>query len=97
MNVVIETDRLLLRTFNEDDAPLLYELNLDPEITRYTHDPMTDLAHAQKVLDEVILPQYASYNHGRWAVHKKSNLEFIGWCGLKCRPSEMKLIWVIVL
>jgi [ribosomal protein S5]-alanine N-acetyltransferase len=78
MNVVIETDRLLLRTFTEDDAPLLYELNLDPEVTRFTHDPMTDLAHAEKVLDEVILPQYALYNHGRWAVHQKSNLEFIG-------------------
>ena len=26
MNVVIETDRLLLRTFTEDDASLLYEL-----------------------------------------------------------------------
>jgi RimJ/RimL family protein N-acetyltransferase len=36
MNVVIETDRLLLRTFTEDDAPLLYELNLDPEVTRFT-------------------------------------------------------------
>src|SRR6266496_1440561 len=34
MNVVIETDRLLLRTFTDDDTPLLYELNLDPEVTR---------------------------------------------------------------
>lgn len=83
MNVVIETDRLLLRTFTENDAPLLYQLNLDPEVTRYTLDPMTDVAQAQKVLDEVILPQYALYNHGRWAVHLKSTLEFTGWCGLK--------------
>ena len=83
MNVVIETDRLLLRTFTEDDAPLLYELNLDPEVTRYTLDPMTDIDHARKVLVEVILPQYALYNHGRWAVHLKPGLEFIGWSGLK--------------
>ena len=66
MNVIIETDRLILRTFTEDDASLLYELNLDPEVTRYTHDPMTDLEQAKKVLVEVILPQYALYNHGRW-------------------------------
>ena len=83
MNVVIETDRLLLRRFTEDDAPLLYELNLDPEVIRYTHDPMTDVEHARKVLNEVILPQYVLYNHGRWAVHLRSNLEFTGWCGLK--------------
>jgi ribosomal-protein-alanine N-acetyltransferase len=63
MDIVFETDRLLLRLFTENDASLLYELNLDPEVTRYTHDPMTNLAHAQKVLDEVILPQYALYNH----------------------------------
>jgi len=91
MNVVIETDRLLLRTFTERDAPLLYELNLDPEVTRYTHDPITDLAHARKVLQEVILPQYTLYNHGRWAVLLKSNLEFIGWSGLKCRPERNEI------
>jgi len=83
MNVVIETDRLLLRTFTQDDAPLLFELNSDPAVTVYTLDLMTDLDHARQVLVEVILPQYALYNHGRWAVHLKDNLEFIGWCGLK--------------
>ncbi len=77
MNVIIETDRLLLRTFIKNDAPLLYELNLDPEVTRYTCDPMTDLAEAKKILVETILPQYALYNLGRWATHFKSNLEFM--------------------
>jgi [ribosomal protein S5]-alanine N-acetyltransferase len=83
MDVVFGTDRLLLRRFVEDDAPLLYELNLDPDVIRYTHDPMTNVEHAKKVLKEVILPQYVLYGHGRWAVHLRSNLEFIGWCGLK--------------
>jgi len=83
MDVVIETDRLLLRKFTEADARLLYELNLDPDVIRYTHDPIADIAHARKVLNEVILPQYSLYNHGRWAVHLRSGLEFIGWCGLK--------------
>ena len=86
MDVVIETDRLSIRRFTEDDAPLLYELNLDPEVIRYTHDPMTSVEHAKKVLNEVILPQYVLYDHGRWAVHLRSNLEFIGWCGLKYLP-----------
>jgi ribosomal-protein-alanine N-acetyltransferase len=88
MNVVLETDRLLLRTFTEDDAALLYELNLDPEVTRYTLDPMTNVEHAKKVLVEIILPQYALYNHGRWAVHLKPGLEFIGWSGLKYIPER---------
>lgn len=86
MNIVIETERLLLRTFTRDDAPLIYDLNLDPEVIRYTLDPMADINHAQQVLDTVILPQYVLYNHGRWATHTKDDMQFIGWCGLKYRP-----------
>ena len=91
MNVIIETERLLLRTFTERDATLIYELNLDPDVTRYTHDPVKDLDHAKEILEKTILPQYALYNHGRWAVHLKPTLEFLGWCGLKYR-SELNEI-----
>ena len=86
MNIVLETERLILRTFTMNDAPLIYELNLDPHVIRYTFDPIKDIEHAKEVLGKTILPQYALYNHGRWAVHLKSSLEFIGWCGLKARP-----------
>jgi ribosomal-protein-alanine N-acetyltransferase len=91
MNVIIETERLLLRTFTTDDVQLLYELNLDPEVTKYTYDPMKDINHAREVLEQIILPQYALYNHGRWAVHTKPSLEFIGWCGLKSRPERNEI------
>lgn len=84
--VIIETQRLILRNFTTDDTQLIYDLNLDPEVTRYTYDPVRDINHAQEVLEKTILPQYALYNHGRWAVHLKPNLEFMGWCGLKYRP-----------
>lgn len=88
MDVIIETERLLLRKFTVEDAPLIYELNLDPDVIRYTYDPVKDIEHATHVLEQVILPQYALYNHGRWAVHLKPGLEFIGWCGLKCIPQR---------
>ena len=86
MNVIIETDRLLLRTFTKEDAPLIYKLNLDPEVTRYTLDPVSDIEQAMTILEKTILPQYSLYNYGRWAVHTKPGHEFIGWCGLKSRP-----------
>ena len=86
MNVIIETQRLLLRTFAPGDAQLIYDLNSDPEVTRYTYDPVWNLEHAHEILEKKILPQYALYNYGRWAVHIKPNHEFIGWCGLKYRP-----------
>ncbi|MBK7678441.1 MAG: GNAT family N-acetyltransferase [Chitinophagaceae bacterium] len=91
MNIIIETERLLLRTFTADDALLIYELNLDPEVTRYTGDPIRDLHHAQLVLEQAILPQYALNNYGRWAVHLKSGMDFIGWCGLKNRPEKQEI------
>ena len=91
MNIILETSRLLLRTFTPEDSRLIYELNLDPEITRYTGDPVRDINHAKEILEQVILPQYALYNHGRWAVHIKDGLEFIGWCGLKNQPERNEI------
>lgn len=91
MNIVIETERLILRTFTEDDGLLIYELNKDPDVTKYTGDPVRDIEHACQILGQVILPQYALYNHGRWAVHVKSGFEFIGWCGLKARPERNEI------
>ena len=90
-HIIIETQRLILRIFTLNDAQLIYDLNLDPEVTQYTYDPFRDINHAQEILERTILPQYALYNHGRWAVHVKPGLDpiaigFIGWCGLKYRP-----------
>lgn len=86
MTVIIETERLLLRLFTEEDANLVFLLNQDPDVTQFTGDPVRDLSQAQEVLQKAILPQYALYGYGRWAVHTKPGLEFIGWCGLKMRP-----------
>jgi RimJ/RimL family protein N-acetyltransferase len=91
MNVIIETSRLLLREFTMEDAELVYELNRDPEVTRYTGDPIVDIEQAREVLEKSIIPQYAANNLGRWAVHTKPDLKFIGWCGLKFRPERNEI------
>ena len=86
MQSILETPRLILRRFIMEDAPLLLELNSDPDVTRYLHEPpLTSLAEAERVLQEIILPQYTLYNLGRWAIHTKENNKFVGWCGLKYR------------
>ena len=96
MKIIIETPRLILREFTIDDAELIFELNKDPEVTKYTGDPIHDLEHARRVLENVILPQYSLYNHGRWAVLVKPGQDptdtgFIGWCGLKARPERNEI------
>lgn len=77
-----------MRCFTSEDGQLIYDLNKDPDVTAYTGDPIQDLNHACQVLENNILPQYALYNHGRWAVYEKDSGEFIGWCGLKTRPER---------
>lgn len=91
MNIIFETHRLLLRSFTLHDAQLIYELNQDPDVIKYTMDPVRDIEHAAEILLTTILPQYALYNHGRWAVHTKYNGKFIGWCGLKARPERNEI------
>src|SRR5688572_20279389 len=94
MEIVIETNRLILRLFSISDAQLIYELNSDPEVTKYTGDPIKDIDHARSVLTAIILPQYIMYNHGRWAVHVKPHVNadgFIGWCGLKTQPERNEI------
>jgi len=83
MNIIIETHRLYFREFTEADAPLICQLNSDPEVMRYLHEAETTKDNAVEVIRNIIMPQYALYRHGRWALHLKDDNTFIGWCGLK--------------
>lgn len=83
MKMIIETERLYLREFTVNDGQLLVDLNTNPEVIKYLHEATPTYAEAVKIIEEIILPQYQLYNHGRWAVHLQNTHEFIGWCGLK--------------
>ena len=85
MNIILETPRLLLREFQEEDAPFFYELNEDPEVVRYTGDPPFDSVESARFFLRSY-DQYEKYGYGRWAVLLKPNNEWIGWCGLKHQP-----------
>ena len=83
MQIVFETPRLILRKFTPEDAPLILQLNRDPEVIKYVHEPVIENEEqASDIIENIIIPQYQN-NLGRWAIHLKSNNEFIGWCGLK--------------
>ena len=85
MHVIFETPRLLLRRFTVEDAALILQLNSDPDVLKYLHEPiLTDETHAREIISNIILPQYEN-NLGRWAMHLKDGQAFIGWCGLKYR------------
>ncbi|WP_397303107.1 GNAT family N-acetyltransferase [Nonlabens ulvanivorans] len=87
MTLRFETDRLILRPFEESDAPYLFELNDDEEVMRYTGDiPFKDVEDARKfAIDYSNNPQgqIRKYHMGRLAVIRKEDDVFIGWTGLK--------------
>ena len=83
MNIILETPRLILRQFTEADALAIKQLNSEPGVLKYIPEPIPASEEAAlKIIVDIILPQYKN-NLGRWAVHTKTNNEFIGWCGLK--------------
>lgn len=83
---MLDTDRLRLREFQEDDAAAFYRLGSDPDIIRFTGDPgsgFRDLDHAREILISHPLRDYSVHGYGRWAcIHRESG-ELIGFAGLK--------------
>ncbi|CAN5488671.1 GNAT family N-acetyltransferase [soil metagenome] len=84
LDIFLNTDRLSLRRFCDDDVPLLLELDTDPGVMRFVNGgrPLVEA-----FLRENALPQIIAYNSGLggfgyWAAHEQSNGAFIGWCYL---------------
>lgn len=82
MKQILETDRLVLRELNRDDAKIFYELNQNQNVIKFTGDkPFRDVSEAKAFLENY--KEYQTNGCGRWAVIAKSSNEFLGWCGLK--------------
>ncbi|HEY1045463.1 MAG TPA: GNAT family N-acetyltransferase [Bacteroidia bacterium] len=85
MTIIAETERLLLREMTEHDAENAYNLNIDPEVLKFTGDEPFDSVDAAKEFLKAY-KHYEQYGFGRWAVILKSTGEYLGWCGLKYTP-----------
>ena len=83
----LETERLRLRWFTDDDVQVMYELNSDPDVIRYAEaSPARDLVEARRRLEKGPLADYVKYGYGRFAVELKVTDEVIGFCGIKYLP-----------
>ncbi|HMN88645.1 MAG TPA: GNAT family N-acetyltransferase [Saprospiraceae bacterium] len=79
---MIVTERLQLREFLESDAADFYALNADPEAIRYTGDSAFESVAAAAAFLRAYNP-YRTEGMGRWAVIRKSDGAYLGWCGLR--------------
>ena len=82
MPIILSTNRLILKEFCKEDAGYLFELNNDPDVTRYVgtgaYDSIDEVYDFIKSYD-----QYDKYHMGRLNIFDKQTGEYIGWCGLK--------------
>ena len=78
----METERLLLREFEIEDAKYLFLMNEDWDCIKYTGDKaFENLEEAEHLIKNY--GHYQKYGFGRWTVLDKISGEFLGWCGLK--------------
>ena len=82
MNVAA-SPRLYLRELTEDDAENFYDLNLDPDVLQYTGDSIFESIDDARFFLHNYTNVYRKTGMGRWAVIRKEDDAFLGWCGLK--------------
>ncbi|MEK8180727.1 GNAT family N-acetyltransferase [Flavobacterium buctense] len=83
MNLIIETNRLILRPLELSDAEEMFAMDKNPEVHKYLwQTPAQHIDEVIKVIDYV-RTQYDKNNIGRFATIVKETNEFIGWTGIK--------------
>lgn len=83
MNLILETDRLLLRPLELSDAAAMFAMDNNPKVHKYLwQKPTLAIEETIKTI-EYVQSQYERNNIGRFATILKETGEFIGWTGIK--------------
>jgi len=84
----METPRLAMREFTEDDVGNLFNLNSDPEVMRYLTGGRP--TPREEIRDRIIPFHLAVYGQldrlGTWAAESTATGEFLGWFHLRPGP-----------
>jgi RimJ/RimL family protein N-acetyltransferase len=88
--IVLQTPRLTLRQFTDDDVENLFELNSDPGVMRYiTGGGGTP---REELRDTIIPFHLAVYERldrlGTWAAESSATGEFLGWFHFRPGPDQ---------
>jgi [ribosomal protein S5]-alanine N-acetyltransferase len=80
VSAVLETERLLLREFADDDLEAYADMLADPETMRYYPRPYT--RDESRAFIEKNRHRYAVHGFGVWVVTERESGAFLGDCGL---------------
>ncbi len=82
-DIILETERLIIREHVLSDAPFFFTLNSNYNVVKYTGDSsFKTIEEAEKIV-QYVMNQYKENGYGRWLVTEKETGNPIGWCGLK--------------
>ncbi len=85
---ILETDRLVLRWLNVDDAPFIFELVNDPTFIRYIGDKgVRTLDDARNYILNGPVRSYEQFGFGLYATELKDAGTPIGICGILKRDT----------
>jgi RimJ/RimL family protein N-acetyltransferase len=80
-HIILQTPRLVLRQFTEDDVDNLFNLNSDPEVMRYLTGGRP--TPREEIRDEIMPVHLGVYGRldrlGTWAAESTATGEFLGW------------------
>jgi RimJ/RimL family protein N-acetyltransferase len=86
--MVLETDRMTLRWFDEGDAPFVFALVNDPAwIANIGDRHVRTLEDARVFIAEKLVASYWQKGHGLWAMERRGDRALLGMCGLIERDS----------
>jgi RimJ/RimL family protein N-acetyltransferase len=87
-HIVLETPRLTLRQFSENDVDNLFNLNSDPAVMRYLTGGRP--TPREEIRDQVLPFHLAVYGRldrlGTWAAESSASGEFLGWFHFRPDP-----------
>jgi RimJ/RimL family protein N-acetyltransferase len=90
MRIILETPRLVMREFTEDDVDNLFDLNSDPEVMRYLTGGRP--TPREEIRDRIIPFHLAVYDRldrlGTWAAESTASGEFLGWFHFRPGPGR---------
>jgi RimJ/RimL family protein N-acetyltransferase len=78
---MIETERLLIRAWRDEDREPFFRIHADPGVVRYIR-PVPDQS-ASDALIEAQRALQASLGYCFWALERKADGAFLGFCGLR--------------
>ena len=78
-DVVLESERLYLKEFVENDVEKLHRLNNDVDVMKYIKPPETEVSVAKNTIKRLIKYYIENHGLGVWAGYERKSDEFVGF------------------